>query len=210
MTAPLLLLAVLAMQTAEAPAAESLSAESPSTESSSTESPSTESSSTESPSTESPSTESSGTESPGPKKDPCQDVYDRSGGCAGLMMEPLEGVGEPLTGGGEAEPEDDEGFLSWLDNDIINWSLLGMSVVAITGATGIHAVSFFYASQLAEQARRGQIGPGALSTTTNIQTALGLGAGAMWITAALFGGTALALWAFDPETGAIRLPFFGE
>lgn len=142
-------------------------------------------------------------------KDPCLDVYDRSDGCEGLMNVPVEGMAEPLS-----EPEDkleDEMILfSWLSNDVLNWGLLGMASVAMVGAVAFHAASFFYAAQLADQARLGQIGPAALSTTSGVQTALGIGAGAMWVSAALFGGTALALWAFDPETGAIRLPFFDE
>jgi hypothetical protein len=144
-----------------------------------------------------------------PPKDPCLDVYDRSEGCEGLMNVPVEGMAEPLS-----EPEDkleDETFLfSWFDNDLLNWGLLGMASVAMVGAVAFHAASFFYAAQLADQARLGQIGPSALSTTSGVQTALGIGAGAMWVSAAMFGGTALALWAFDPETGAIRLPFFDE
>jgi hypothetical protein len=142
-------------------------------------------------------------------KDPCLDVYDRSDGCEGLMNVPVDGMAEPIS-----EPEDtleDETFLfSWFSNDFLNWGLLGLASVAMIGAVGFHAASFFYAAQLADQARLGQIGPAALSTTSGVQTLLGVGAGAMWVSAAMFGGAALALWAFDPETGAIRLPFFDE
>ena len=140
---------------------------------------------------------------------PCQDIYDRTDGCEGLMDVPVEGMAEPLSAPAD-KLEDETVVFSWFSNDVLNWGLLGMASVAMVGAVAFHGASFFFAAQLAEQARLGQVGPSALSTTNGVQTALGIGAGAMWISAAMCGGTALALWAFDPETGAIRLPFFGE
>ena len=125
------------------------------------------------------------------------------------MDVPVEGMAEPLSKPAD-KLEDQTMVFSWFSNDVLNWGLLGVASVAMVGAVAFHGASFLLAAQLAEQARLGEIGPSALANTSGMQTALGIGAGAMWIGAAMCGGTALALWAFDPETGAIQLPFFGE
>lgn len=173
---------------------------------SSTASPAPASSSSAAPEAAEPASPSAGEETPAKatEEDPCRDVYDRDENCPGLMLEPLQGTGEPVA---PAE-DDDEPLIDLLSADWLPWGLLAGGVIAVAGAAGFHAAGFFYASSLADLASQGGLSARDLNMTAAVQAGFGLGSTLMWLTAALFGGGALALWSFDPETGAIRLPFF--